>query len=116
LAVPIIINGETLGVLNIEDRSNIPLHHLSMMSTIADQLAVALQKANLYEDLQTSLQHEKEFRNQLIKNERLTVMGRLLASVSHELNNPLQAIQNALFLLKATGLSAGQAGSGYRPL
>ncbi len=26
--------------------------------------------------------------------------GRLLASVSHELNNPLQAIQNALFLLK----------------
>jgi two-component system sensor histidine kinase AtoS len=27
-------------------------------------------------------------------------MGRLLATVSHELNNPLQAIQNALFLLK----------------
>ena len=27
-------------------------------------------------------------------------MGRLLASVSHELNNPLQAIQNALFLLR----------------
>ena len=101
LAVPIMINGEALGVLNIEDRSNIPSHHLFMMSAIADQLAVALQKANLYEDLQTSLQHEKEFRNQLIQNERLTVMGRLLASVSHELNNPLQAIQNALFLLKA---------------
>ena len=28
-------------------------------------------------------------------------MGRLLATVSHELNNPLQAIQNALFLLKS---------------
>jgi two-component system NtrC family sensor kinase len=27
-------------------------------------------------------------------------VGRLLASVSHELNNPLQAIQNALFLIK----------------
>ncbi|MGE5642340.1 MAG: sensor histidine kinase [Byssovorax cruenta] len=27
-------------------------------------------------------------------------MGRLLASISHELNNPLQAIQNVLFLLK----------------
>ena len=28
------------------------------------------------------------------------VVGRLLASVSHELNNPIQAIQNALFLIK----------------
>ena len=27
-------------------------------------------------------------------------MGRLLATVAHELNNPLQAIQNALFLLR----------------
>ena len=100
LAVPIMINGEALGVLNVEDRSNIPLHHLSMMSTIANQLAVALQKANLYAELQTSLQQEKAIRNQLVQNERLTIMGRLLASVSHELNNPLQAIQNALFLLK----------------
>jgi signal transduction histidine kinase len=41
-----------------------------------------------------------------MQNERLTVMGRLLATVSHELNNPLQAIQNALFLLKEeTGIS-----------
>lgn len=39
-------------------------------------------------------------RSQLIRNERLILAGRLLASVSHELNNPLQAIQNALFLLK----------------
>jgi len=39
-------------------------------------------------------------RAQLIQIERLSVVGRLLASVSHELNNPLQAIQNALFLIK----------------
>ena len=39
-------------------------------------------------------------RTQLIQNERLAVAGQLLASVSHEMNNPLQAIQNALFLLK----------------
>jgi len=46
-------------------------------------------------------------RIQLVQNEKLAVMGRLLASVSHELNNPLQAIQNALFLLKGEkGISA----------
>ena len=46
-------------------------------------------------------------RDQLVQNERLATMGRLLASVSHELNNPLQAIQNALFLLREEkGISA----------
>jgi len=73
---------------------------LQLVSAVADQLAVALQKADLYESLQISLQQEKAIRNQMMQNERLTVMGRLLATVSHELNNPLQAIQNALFLLK----------------
>ena len=70
-------------------------------------LRLRLQKANLYKELQISLQQEKAIRNQLVQNERLAVMGRLLASVSHELNNPLQAIQNALFLLKEEkGISA----------
>lgn len=36
-------------------------------------------------------------------------MGRLLATVSHELNNPLQAIQNALFLLKEENVFTPQA-------
>jgi two-component system NtrC family sensor kinase len=61
---------------------------------------VALQKASLYAELQSSLRQEKTMRSQLIQNERLALVGRLLASVSHELNNPIQAIQNALFLLK----------------
>jgi len=59
-----------------------------------------LEKANLYTELQTSLRQEQTMRTHLVRAERLTVAGRLLASVSHELNNPLQAIQNVLFLLK----------------
>ena len=102
LAVPVKIGGHVLGILDIQQ---VPPNYLSqrdiqLVSAVADQLAVALQKANLYEELQISLQQEKAVRNQLLQNERLAVMGRLLASVSHELNNPLQAIQNALFLLK----------------
>jgi len=67
---------------------------------VTQHLAIALQKATLYTELQSSLRQEKTIRAQLIQSERLAVVGRLLASVSHELNNPLQAIQNALFLLK----------------
>jgi len=102
MAIPV-QNGEHLyGILDIQQTASKPFtdRDEQLVMTVADQLAVALHKAELYETLQTSLQQEKAMRNQLVQNERLAVMGRLLASVSHELNNPLQAIQNALFLLK----------------
>jgi len=96
------VEGKVVGVLDIQHE---PPHRLSdgdlqLMIAVADQLAVALQKANLYTDLQKALQQEQAARSQLLQSERLALVGRLLASVSHELNNPLQAIQNALFLLK----------------
>jgi two-component system sensor histidine kinase HydH len=102
LAVPIKVEGRVVGVLDIEHR---PPHLLSdddlqLMIAVADQLAVALQKASLYTNLQRSLQQEQTIRSQLLQSERLALVGRLLASVSHELNNPLEAIQIALFLLK----------------
>jgi len=103
MAVPVKIGEKIVGVLDIQQTSEqraFSNNDLHLVTAVADQLSIALQKANLYNDLQTSLQHEKEARNQLIQNERLAIMGRLLATVSHELNNPLQAIQNALFLLK----------------
>lgn len=102
LTVPIKMDGKVLGVLDIQEKPprQFSQRQMSLMAAVADQLAVALQKANLYQELQTSLRQEKEMRAQLIQSERLALVGRLLASVSHELNNPLQAIQNALFLIK----------------
>ncbi|MEW5829447.1 MAG: GAF domain-containing protein [Chloroflexota bacterium] len=102
LTVPIILEGEVVGVLDIQQTppQRLTEGDLHLMSAVADQLAVALQKASLYKNLQTALQQEQATRSQLLQNERLALVGRLLASVSHELNNPLQAIQNALFLLK----------------
>lgn len=102
LAVPIKIDGSVVGVLDIQEKAprQFSPRQLKLTMAIADQLAVALQKARLYEELQSSLRQEKAARMQLIQSERLATVGRLLASVSHELNNPLQAIQNALFLIK----------------
>jgi signal transduction histidine kinase len=102
LAVPIKVEGEVVGILDIQHTASRRLTEgdLQLMTAVADQLSVALQKANLYTNLQTALQQEQNMRSQLIQSERLALVGRLLASVSHELNNPLQAIQNALFLLR----------------
>ncbi len=101
LTVPIKVDNQVVGVLDIQQvpPDRLTSRDMQLMTTVADQLAVALQKANLYGELQTSLSQERFMHAQLIQSERLAVIGRLLASVSHELNNPLQAIQNALFLV-----------------
>ncbi len=102
LTVPIKSENQVVGVLDIQQvpPGRLTERDMQLVTAVADQLAVALQKANLYTELQASLHQEKTMRSQLMRSERLAVAGRLLASVSHELNNPLQAIQNALFLLK----------------
>jgi signal transduction histidine kinase len=103
IAVPIKIEEQVMGVLDIQQTADHPKftsNDLLLMTSIADHLAIVLQKANLYGTLQTSLQKEQEMRSQLLQSERLALVGRLLASVSHELNNPIQAIQYGLFVLK----------------
>lgn len=111
LAVPVKIEEKVVGVLDIQNAPpNIFTDRdLQLMLVIADQFAVAIHQANLYANLQESLTHEQAMRTQLVQSERLALIGRLLASVSHELNNPLQAIQNALYLLKDELDLSGQA-------
>lgn len=108
LAIPIRVGEQFLGLLDIHQvpPGTLSERDVQLVSTVADQLAVALQKAQLYADLQNSLRQEQSMRSKLVHSEKLAVAGRLLASVSHELNNPLQAIQNALYLLnEEKGLS-----------
>ncbi|MBM3125153.1 MAG: GAF domain-containing protein [Chloroflexi bacterium] len=102
MALPIKSENRVLGVLDVHQTSSEPitLRQMKVMSTITHQLALALQQAEMYSDLQDSLKVEKQMRDKLIQAEKLAVAGQLLASVSHELNNPLQAIENALFLLR----------------
>jgi signal transduction histidine kinase len=71
-----------------------------LLTTLGAMAAVAIEKVKLYTDLQASLLQEKAARAQLVQAEKLAALGRIVASVAHELNNPLQAIQNALYLIK----------------
>jgi signal transduction histidine kinase len=102
LAIPLKTGNHFLGVLDIRHSfpDSFSDHDIQLMATVADQIAVAIEKAQIYVDLQASLQHEKAVRAQLVQSEKLAALGRIVASVAHELNNPLQAIQNALYLVK----------------
>ncbi len=51
----------------------------------------------------------KETEEQLVRSEKLAALGRLLAALAHEMNNPLQAIQMGTDLLCSSSLDGDEA-------
>jgi PAS domain S-box-containing protein len=47
--------------------------------------------------------HQKKAEAALIESEKLAAVGRLASSISHEINNPLEAITNLLYLISLSG-------------
>jgi signal transduction histidine kinase len=54
----------------------------------------------------------QETESALLRSEKLAAAGRMAASVAHEINNPLEAMGNLLFLLRTPGLPE-KARNGY---
>jgi signal transduction histidine kinase len=111
LAAPLKAREQILGVLDIQHRppNTFDDADFRFLTAVADQLAMVLDKAQIYNELQAALVKEQRTRDQLVQAEKLAAMGRLIASVAHELNNPLQAIQNALYLVKMEDSLTDQA-------
>ena len=54
----------------------------------------------------TDLTEQKQAEAALVQSEKLAAVGRLAASISHEINNPLEAVINLLYLLGQQELTA----------
>ncbi|HEY3704250.1 MAG TPA: ATP-binding protein [Terracidiphilus sp.] len=50
----------------------------------------------------SDIDRSKRAEEALMKNEKLAAVGRLAASISHEINNPLEAVTNLLYLVEQT--------------
>jgi PAS domain S-box-containing protein len=53
--------------------------------------------------------HERKMaENAIVHSEKLATMGRLTASIAHEINNPLEAVTNCLYLIEQGDLNSSQ--------
>ncbi len=93
--------GKIVGALNILSQAVVrkfDQHELSLLQGLADQAALAITNARLYSDLERALSKEQAMRRQLVDAEKHNALSRMVASVAHEINNPLQTIKNCLYL------------------
>jgi len=95
ISLPIISKEKLIGVLNLghkEDRAIYTNDDLELLSTLANQAAIAIENARLYENL-------KQSQDTLRRADRLSSLGLLTAGLAHEIRNPLVAIRTFTQLL-----------------
>ncbi|MBI1878836.1 MAG: GAF domain-containing protein [Chloroflexi bacterium] len=102
MVIPLRVKGQVFGSWNIGNRQTgfYSRDDLAIAGSIGDQLAIAIENARLYEAEQEQYRRLQQSQAQLIQVEKMAALGRLVASIAHEINNPIQAIQHALTLVE----------------
>ncbi|MBN1888941.1 MAG: response regulator [Thermoflexales bacterium] len=101
MCVPLIVKGRCIGAIEMINKieGTFTGTDAEMAQFLAASVAVALENARLYTELAASTRDLERSQAQLIQAEKLAALGRMAASIAHEVNNPLQAIQNCLHLV-----------------
>ncbi len=92
--IPILYRGQTIGGLRVWLRpgTGFSPDDLSILQTLADEIAVAIENARLYENLQRQMGILEQTQFQLMQSAKLATIGELAAFIAHEINNPLTSV------------------------
>ncbi len=100
LCVPLIAHDRVIGAIELINKKNgfFSTLDLTLVRSAAASIAVAFDSARLYREQAELIRELQQSQERLVQNERLSAMGRLAASLAHEINNPLQAVHSCLQL------------------
>jgi signal transduction histidine kinase len=95
LVIPFDIQGDSTGLVMLADtvrESNFAQREISLAQALVLQAASSIKNAQLFEDLQSSLEELRRTQAKLVQSARLSAIGELAAAVAHQINNPLTTI------------------------
>ena len=106
LSVPLKFHDELIGVINVQTRKprTFQQNERRLLKTIAHQVSGLIRNARLYENVLSANSELERANKKLVQSEKMAALGRLAATLSHELRNPLAGLKGATqLLLKKTG-------------
>ncbi len=101
LCVPLVLREKTIGAIEVINKwgGRFTEDDLTLLNSIAASVAIAIENARLYAEVKDFADELARSQAQLIQSEKLAATGKLAASIAHEINNPLQAVQSCVYLV-----------------
>jgi signal transduction histidine kinase len=113
MVCPMLVKEEVRGVLIVSRRlSGVHFsdNDKEFLSILISHFSVAMDNARLYASERSAHARLRDAQAQLVHSEKLAAMGRLSATIAHEVNNPLGIIKNYVHLIdNSADLSGEQA-------
>ena len=94
--LPLKAKDRILGVITVQsfEKNAYSDYHVFMLRNIAIYTAIALENAEAYEKLNQTVVSLKKTQTQLIQAEKMASLGELTAGIAHEIQNPLNFVNN----------------------
>lgn len=92
--VPLITRSKVIGVIATDavDGKGVPKETRETLEVFAPQIAIAIENARLYRELQEQMKELKQSHALLSRSQKFSFLGNLAARLAHEIKNPMTAI------------------------
>jgi signal transduction histidine kinase/HAMP domain-containing protein len=93
MAAWLVTKEKILGTLRVSGKEgDFTDEDAKILIILTNHMAVAMENAQLYRDLQTKMEELRETQEQLVQSAKFAAIGELASNVAHEINNPLTSI------------------------
>ena len=94
--LPLMVKDTVIGLISVQSyvKDAYTPYHLNILRTLASYTSAALYNARSYETLQNTLNELKLTQEQLVQSEKMASLGELTAGIAHEIQNPLNFVNN----------------------
>lgn len=99
--IPLAAKGELVGVMCVSSHYPIEFaaEYIEFLTAIGNQIGVAVDNANLYANTKSAYEELKDAQEQIVQTEKLASLGKLAATIAHEINNPLAVVLTYIRLM-----------------